>query len=539
MTRPTLLALALFALSSRFVAAQDASSSSCPCTLKGVVLNAVTGAPVPGALVQSSAISRPAVLTDAEGAFHFDNLPVGPFFLAASKPGFQPGELFHQSVFQIAPDIPPAVLKITPGGVITGRVVDDQGEPLEDFTVRLIRRAPSEGDLYLHSFNNEPYRTNDLGLFRVPDLNPGVYFVLVSPPFDRGVQSSSDTVPLMYPPLYYPGVLDVDSATAVKVTAGHEARADFVISAKPAIRLSGTVSGFSLGDRIAMTLTGSFQYSQHSGITIGPPLKLDHRTGVFQTGWLAQGSYYLSVSSVEPQPSNVNSQPAERLALLSLTASSSLSGIQLVLASPVMIPIELHGFSNPQDTNQLSIYSTAAGGSLRQAIQKRSLSSPHEYLPYSYEIGLFSGVNRLQINPFMAEPYYVESMTLGSANILGQDFTVDSSTARNSIDITFRMGAATLSGTVNSKDISRGALLCIFPPGPRTAPYFVIADLDGRFKRDHLAPGVYRIVAIDGLIDPDLRNQELVKKLSSAATEVTLAPEQSLSLALEISKLPD
>lgn len=37
----------------------------------------VTGAPIRGALVQFSAGSPNATLTDSEGSFHFDNLPLG------------------------------------------------------------------------------------------------------------------------------------------------------------------------------------------------------------------------------------------------------------------------------------------------------------------------------------------------------------------------------------------------------------------------------------------------------------------------------
>jgi hypothetical protein len=139
----------------------------------------------------------------------------------------------------------------------------------------------------------------------------------------------------------------------------------------------------------------------------------------------------------------------------------------------------------------------------------------------------------------MEEPYYVESATLGSANVLGQDFTVDSSTSRSTIDVVVRKGAATLSGTVNMKDAARGALVCLFPSSPRNAPIFDPVDLNGSFKLDHLSPGTYRIVAVDGLTDPDSSNQELIKKLYSASVEISLSPGQSLSLALELSALQE
>src|SRR5215467_2425028 len=135
------------------LAAQESPpSSSCPCTLRGTVINSVTGAPVPGALVQSSSPSQPANLTDSEGNFHFEGLPAGVLSVSATKPGFLAQNPFLRQSTSVAvgPDAPPPTIKITPGGVITGRVVDEQGEPLENFNVHLIRRSPSSGELFLY-----------------------------------------------------------------------------------------------------------------------------------------------------------------------------------------------------------------------------------------------------------------------------------------------------------------------------------------------------------------------------------------------------
>src|SRR5579859_5756986 len=154
--------LLLAALPALLAAQESPISSSCPCTLRGTVVNSVTGAPVPGALVQSSSPSQPATLTDSEGSFHFDGLPTGTFSVSATKPGFLPQNPFlrQSTSLQVAPDAPAAVIRITPGGVITGRVLDDRGEPLENFNIQLIRRAPAAGDLYLYNLNSKAYSTN-------------------------------------------------------------------------------------------------------------------------------------------------------------------------------------------------------------------------------------------------------------------------------------------------------------------------------------------------------------------------------------------
>src|SRR6266478_3910339 len=92
MFRP-FLSLLLFApalfLVPRLAAQQPSlNSSSCPCTLRGTVIDSVTGNPVRGAFVQASTGSAWSAFTDAEGKFQFDALPAGPITVHAAKPGY-------------------------------------------------------------------------------------------------------------------------------------------------------------------------------------------------------------------------------------------------------------------------------------------------------------------------------------------------------------------------------------------------------------------------------------------------------------------
>src|SRR6266478_5115257 len=98
MLRPILSVLLLASpllLTSRLMAQQSSlNSSSCPCTLRGTVIDSVTGNPVRGAFVQASTGSAWSAFTDAEGKFQFDALPIGPVTLHAAKPGFLSEEQF-------------------------------------------------------------------------------------------------------------------------------------------------------------------------------------------------------------------------------------------------------------------------------------------------------------------------------------------------------------------------------------------------------------------------------------------------------------
>src|SRR5690242_7244615 len=86
---PTLLLAAQFLFLNNPSSAQSSmASSSCPCSLRGSVVDSVSGQPVPHALVKLSGASPRAALTDSDGKFQFEGLPAGSVILEAQKPGY-------------------------------------------------------------------------------------------------------------------------------------------------------------------------------------------------------------------------------------------------------------------------------------------------------------------------------------------------------------------------------------------------------------------------------------------------------------------
>ena len=141
---PTILFAVQFVFCAYPAPAQSSSSSSsCPCTLQGSVVDSVSGQPIPHALVKLATNSPRVTLTDSEGKFQFEGLPAGSVTLEAVKPGYLGDGGFvpwsgRVTPFQLGPDAAPTLLKLTPEGVISGQVSDENGEPLEGFTVSVL-----------------------------------------------------------------------------------------------------------------------------------------------------------------------------------------------------------------------------------------------------------------------------------------------------------------------------------------------------------------------------------------------------------------
>jgi hypothetical protein len=155
-------------------------------TLQGQVLNLVTGEPVrKGSLTlqpESGGTNLKAV-TDNEGKFTIENIDPGRFTLAGERQGFVkqnygarrpegPGTTIELKTSQTLKDV---VLKLTPQGVIAGRVLDDEGEPVSGVMVQVQDYTYLLGKKRLITAAALPIVTNDLGEFRAPGLSPGRY----------------------------------------------------------------------------------------------------------------------------------------------------------------------------------------------------------------------------------------------------------------------------------------------------------------------------------------------------------------------------
>ena len=66
------------------------------------------------------------------------------------------------------------MIRLWKGGAITGRVLDEAGEPLVDVAVAAVRRS-SDGRL----LTGPTARTDDRGVYRLATLTPGSYLVVV------------------------------------------------------------------------------------------------------------------------------------------------------------------------------------------------------------------------------------------------------------------------------------------------------------------------------------------------------------------------
>ena len=216
----------------------------------GRVVTADTGGPVRIATVLLSSPSSPSwtTTTDADGRFDFTQVPAGRFTLRIAKAGF------ITTTFGASPRQPEIELRagqqldrgdlvLPRAGVITGRVVDEFGDPVSDLSVaanRLEYTLP--GVRRLASARNA--QTNDLGEYRIYGLQPGNYYVSAKPEGLRGVivNSSVTSSNRGLAPTFFPGTAAAADARPVIVAAGEvTANVSMRLLTVPLVRVAGRV----------------------------------------------------------------------------------------------------------------------------------------------------------------------------------------------------------------------------------------------------------------------------------------------------------
>ncbi len=168
---------------------RDARLATGHAAIRGRVLASDGGQPLRRATVRISApelrVARTA-LTDADGRYDFRDLPAGRYSINASKPTFVnwsygqtlpdgPGRPIALSDNQTADNVDIRLLR---GAVITGRILDEFGEPVPNAAVTALRRQYQQGQSRLFPAGDRA-QANDIGEYRIFGLAPGQYLRVI------------------------------------------------------------------------------------------------------------------------------------------------------------------------------------------------------------------------------------------------------------------------------------------------------------------------------------------------------------------------
>ena len=146
--------------------------------IEGTVVSATTGSPLRKAQVTvtlEDARNGIATTTDDKGKFALDNLEPGVYYVEAERFGYLKSD--HAAPLEISAGqrVKDFVVKLTPQGIIAGRVVDEDGDPVPDMEASIERFADMGRK---HPLESEGSIVDGEGAFKFTGLQTGPLFFI-------------------------------------------------------------------------------------------------------------------------------------------------------------------------------------------------------------------------------------------------------------------------------------------------------------------------------------------------------------------------
>jgi hypothetical protein len=522
-------------------------------TLRGRVFAADSGQPLRKAqvrLVSADEGHRPArfenqlTTTDAGGRYEFSKLPAGRYHLTAMKGGYVSLEFGQRRSVESGKPIEVADgqtvenvdFALPRGGVMTGHVVDEFGEPSVNVHVAPMRyQFDARGRRRLTPAGGAT--TNDLGEFRIFALAPADYYLSVTFPDEFG--DSNDRA--AYAPIYYPGTPDPDLAERLTVVSGQTVT-DLSLTLLPVrtVRVSGTAvdsNGRPLPGFLLVEPSRSRVAAMNNRTALVQP------DGSFTIGGLTPGEYRVLVRGV---PMLGSSEPVTAAAAVTV-GGDDVTDVRLVAAKPVIAagkvvlsdaraaqslrPSTLHVIAIPDD----EMTGALSDGDARPPVND----------DWSFQVTLPPGRTRLHV--FGTPPEWdVKAVRSRGIDVTdaGLDVKPGEDVTDIEIELTNRVTATTGLVTDQRDERVKDYAVVIFARdrqkweshsrSVRTAR----SDQDGRFRIGGLPPGVYLAYAIDFVEPGQERDVEFLDRIQARATAFELGEGETRMLNLKLSTVP-
>jgi protocatechuate 3,4-dioxygenase beta subunit len=550
------LAVCLAAVAFR-AAAQSPAASKEPAkaSLEGSVVKESAGEPLKKAIIEligedQEVSGNYTATSDQEGHFKVTGIQPGRYRLFVERTGYLEVDGKHRRStgimlsFESGQELKDQVLRMLPSAIITGRVVDEEGDPMPDVEIAVLRRKRSAGRMRFEP--NGSAQTNDLGEFRIGGLFPGKYYVSASPlpsfqsivpPPKNAEDPSAPPADLSYVPTLYPNATDRAQASTIELHAGDDMPVNFSLARVHTVHIRGSVEGLAPGSKAVVMMRGKDSNATFNAAEVG-------KDGKFEVLHVAPGTYSLmamTVMSDKPQIMRRTIDVAEsNLDDIRLTPQfgATLRG-QVHFAAKIphidssVFMLSLHSHDEDYEfIDTMSFTSDDAMGFRSAAKLKNDGSFELKNVPPgSYEIDVSTDTKALA-------DAYVESVIAGMKEVVDTGLNISGGTL--AVDVTVSNGAGVVDGTATndkSEAVPNAVVVAIPAPNFRNQSdrYTRVAtDQSGRFTMRGLRPGEYRLLAWEVLEGDEYLDPDFLKPLEDKAVVLKVEKGARQSVALKV-----
>jgi carboxypeptidase family protein len=527
--------------------------------LAGHVVAAETGRPLRRAVVRVAGDDprdARSVSTEADGTWEIKELPAGKYSINVQKGGFvsvlygqkRPFEQGKPVELGDGQSIDKLDVALHKGGVVTGRIVDEFGEPLAGARVSVMRHRFMQGQRRLVgvSVQGGSDVTDDIGQYRLHGLSPGEYYVSANINPVATLEVSADRTG--YSATYYPGTPAASEAQRITVAVGQEtSEINFALSPARVAKISGTVVG-AAGAPAANTMVMLTSAGTSMGIGGSPLMSaaLTKPDGTFTLSNVAAGDYRIEM---------IAAADVERIAQTGTNA-----GMMMTQAASVPVTVTGQDITNLVITMQPT--STASGklvfdgdpppanamtGSIVFAMPATPTALPLGGNTFAKADGTFelkglTGKRVIRANP--PAGWYLKEVRVNGTDVIDSPVEFRPGEDLSGIEIGLTRTVATLTGTVQDAKGQPASdyVVVAFAADTRRWGYlsrFVRSarpDLKGGFTISGLPAEDYLVVAVEYLEPGEEGDPEVLERLRGSATRVTIADAQPKSITLKLAR---
>jgi hypothetical protein len=527
--------------------------------IKGSVVAAGIGSPLRRAQVTARSMEGRGggiTSTDGEGRFVIKDLPAGRFLVTASKGSFvsaqfgsrrpeDPGTPIDLADGQTAEKVN---FILSRGSVITGRIVDDGGEPVSATQVVAMRYAFSSGARRLVPANGEGnFRaTDDQGNFRLYGLQAGEYYISATyRSFNSMMPGMNNTEADGYAPTYFPGTTSIGEATRVTVKANQETTASFAMVIARLARIRGRAMNSS--GQPAANVSLMLTPADPSGVMMMTTMNnsMVAGDGTFQFANVAPGRYNLmlrpggmamtATSEIAMMPVTVGNDDIDNLTVVSAPAAIARGVVMTDDGSaPPFRPDQVRVSAGPAEPMTMFV----------QPGQNRMNDDFTFEMTGLFDRRIFRGAAGDLNNPDRA--WTVKAILYDGNDITDSGMEFTPGRTYEGIQVVLTQKKTDLSGMLTD---DRGrpivdATVIIFPSDQQKWTYIsryvrtTRPDTNGKYNTKGLPPGEdYLVIAVQNLESGQGSDPEFLARAKEEAKPFSLNEGETKNVDIKLSKL--
>jgi hypothetical protein len=506
--------------------------------VEGSVINIQNSRTIPRAsvtLLRIKGTGSKSSRADGNGHFLFQNVEPGTYRLMAERQGFFSDDRRreYQPMLEVAAGdhVKNVPVRLMPASLVTGEVLDEYNDPIQNVEIRLLAVKMRLGEMYLAAAGKAI--TDDRGQYRIAGLHPGKYYVvaeykpnalsdllagsLATNAIEQtnvtkgGNTVKTDPGPVIpdpaftYPPLFYPATSDFQQAQALGLNPGDETAANFLMFSAPVVSIRGRVINGLTGRPPAGASVSAFWTTYMEGD--GLPGRVSSEDGTFEIRGVAPGLYTLRAGFTEDTQSYAGEQTVE-------VGNQGAQNVQIaalpdfVAAGHVTIITEI--LRNPLDRVMVEF----AGEGLMPRVRANA-----NFPEFKFDAQLRPDRRYHAYIRNLPDDYYLKSIAISGHDLPPDNVVV--SGRRGDLEIVLSPAGARVEGTLfDAKgEPTRGSVLLVpdVPqPGPPDLFRRTSADSKGKFTLRGVAPGSYRLIAVENMnLETEINDPDFLRTLGN------------------------